>query len=212
VSNYDISFISVHYHINSTKTAAAARQETKSMTTITLVDPATVTGPAKSIMDGIAARRGGVPNMVRALAHSPAALAGYSRFLSALAGGVLSAALRERIGIAVARVNDCHTCLAAHTHYGRREGISEEELAAAREGRSSDPATAAALRFALLALRGVGHVSEAEQAAARAAGFADAAMMEIIAVVFINVFTNAVNHLAGTEPDEWHQPVDQAVP
>ena len=181
------------------------------MTRIALVDPVTVTGRAKSIMDGIAARRGRVPNMIRALAHSPAALAGYNSFHAALAGGVLSAALRERIAIAVATANECDTCLAAHTHFGRGEGIPDKELAAARDGRSADPATAAALRFALVALRGIGHVSEAEQMAVRAAGFGDAAMMEIIAAVFINVFTNAVNHLASTEPDGWHQRVDENV-
>lgn len=49
------------------------------------------------------------------------------------------------------------------------------------------------------------------QTAARAASFGDAAMMGIVAVVFINVFTNAVNHLAGTEPDVRHQPVDDRV-
>ena len=181
------------------------------MTNITLLDPTTVTGRAKSIMDGMAVRLGRVPNMIRALAHSPAALAGYSGFHAALAGGVLSAELRERIAIAVATANDCRTCLAAHTHFGRHEGIPEQELAAARDGRSADPAIAAALRFALIALRGIGHVPEAEQAAIRAAGFGDAAMMEIIAVVFVNVFTNAVNHLAGTEPDAWPQPVEEEV-
>lgn len=173
------------------------------MSNIPLLDPATATGRTRAILDGIESRRGRVPNMIRALANSPAALAGYTGFHAALAGGVLSAGLRERIAIAVAAANDCHTCLAAHTHFGRCEGIPEEELAAARDGRSADPATAAALRFALVALRGIGHVPEAEQAAVRAAGFDDTAMMEIIAVVFVNVFTNAVNHLAGTVPDAW---------
>ena len=35
----------------------------------------------------------------------------------------------------------------------------------------------------------------------KAAGFSDAAIMEIPAVVFINVFINAVNHIAKTVPD-----------
>ena len=63
----------------------------------------------------------------------------------------------------------------------------------------------------LVALRGIGHVSEAEQSAVRAADFGDAAMMEIVAVVFVNVFTNAVNHLASTEPNAWHQRLDENV-
>ena len=181
------------------------------MTTILLLDPAKVTGRATAIMDGVAVSRGIVPNMIRAPAHSPAALAGYTSFHAALGGGVLSAGLRERIGIAVAVANDCHPRLAAHSHFGRTEGVSEQELVAARDGHSADPATAAALRFALIALRGIGHVPEADQAAVRAAGFGDTAMMEIVAVVFENVFTNAVNYLAGTESDAWPEPVLEAV-
>jgi uncharacterized peroxidase-related enzyme len=179
------------------------------MTTIPLLDPASVTGRARAIMDGIAARRGRVPHMIRALAHSPAALAGYSGFHAALAGGVLSAVLRERIAIAVAHANHCRTCLAAHMHFGRAEHIPEVELAAARDGRSADPTTEAALRFALAAMHGIGHVPDDVTKAAREAGFGDAALMEIIAVVFVNVFTNAVNHLAGTEPDDWPAPIPQ---
>jgi alkylhydroperoxidase family enzyme len=49
-------------------------------------------------------------------------------------------------------------------------------------------------------------VSDAELAAVREAGFSDGAIMEIVATVFINVFTNAVNHVAETEPDEWPEP------
>ena len=176
------------------------------MTRIPLLDPAAATGRAKAIMDGIEARRGRVPHMIRALGHSPAALAGYSGFHAALAGGVLSAGLRERIAIAVAAANDCQTCLAAHTHFGRGEGIPEADLLAARDATSSYAGAAAALGFAMAVMRGIGHVSDAELAAVRAAGFSDGAIMEIVATVFINVFTNAVNHVAETEPDEWPAP------
>lgn len=179
------------------------------MTHIPLLDPATVTGRARTIMDGLAVRRGRVPHMIRALANSPAALAGYSGFHAALAGGVLSPGLRERIAIAVAAANDCQTCLAAHSHFGRSEGVPEAELAAARDGLSDDPSTAAALSFALAAMKGIGHVPDDVVAAARAAGFTDGALLEIVAIVFINVFTNAVNHLAGTGPDDWPEPPPQ---
>lgn len=179
------------------------------MSHIPLLDPSTTTGRARAIMDGIAARRGRVPHMIRALANSPAALAGYSGWHAALAGGVLSPALRERIAIAVAAVNGCATCLAAHTHFGRQEGIAEAELLAAQDGASADPATEAALAFALAAMRGVGHVPEDVEQAARASGFDDGALLEIIAIVFVNVFTNAVNHLAGTVPDDWPAPAPQ---
>jgi AhpD family alkylhydroperoxidase len=168
-----------------------------------MVDPATATGRAKTLLDGIRAKRGSVANMPRVLANSPAALGGYLSFGAALANGVLPAALRERIAIAVAETNGCLPCLpclAAHTEFGAREGLDAAELEAARGWHSSDPEAAAALRFAAAVLRGHGHVDDAELAALRAAGLGDAAALEIVATVYVNVFTNAVNHVAGTPP------------
>lgn len=171
------------------------------MTRLPLVDPATATGRVKTVLDGQAARRGKASAMMRALANSPAALHGLTSFNAALAGGVLPETLREQISIAVAEANHCRTCLAAHTSFGRSAGLSEVELAAARVGASADPRARAALAFALRVMATIGHVGDAELAAVRAAGFGDDAIMEITALVFLNVLTNAVNHVAGTTPD-----------
>ena len=167
-----------------------------------MIDPATATGRVKALFSEVAARRGRVPAMMRMLGHSPAALAGYLSFSTHLSGGVLPAALRERIAIAVAAANECPPCLAAHTALGQGEGLSTQELANARHAESEDPAITTALRFALAVMRSVGHVPDRALADVRAAGYDDAAIMEIVATVFINVFTNAVNHVAGTVPDK----------
>jgi alkylhydroperoxidase family enzyme len=54
---------------------------------------------------------------------------------------------------------------------------------------------AAALRFALAVMAQAGHVSDQALREVREAGFDDAAIVEITVVVFLNVFTNAINHL-----------------
>jgi len=166
-----------------------------------MIDPAAASGRLRTLLDGIASKRGNVSNMMRVMANSPAALGGYLSFGTALGNGVLPAALRERIAIAVAEANACGTCLAAHTHFGRNEGLPDTELSAARHAESSDPTAAAALRFAMAVMRTIGRVSDAALGEVTAAGFNDAAIMEITAVVFINVLTNAVNHIAETVPD-----------
>jgi len=79
--------------------------------------------------------------------------------------------------------------------------LTTGDLDAACDGSSSDPAIATALRFALSVMTTIGNVSDAELADVRQVGFDDAAILEITACVFINVFTNAVNHLAETVPD-----------
>lgn len=171
------------------------------MTRMAMVDPAQTSGRVRAMLDGVAAKRGRVPGMVRVLANAPAALSGYFGLHAALGTGVLEPALREQIAIAVAEANGCATCLAAHTAFGRDEGLSGAELDSARDARSTDPATETALRFALTVMRTVGHVADADLVAMKSHGFDDAAILEIVAVVFMNVFTNAVNHVADTSPD-----------
>jgi uncharacterized peroxidase-related enzyme len=153
-------------------------------------------GAAEDLLEGVRTPMGFVPELMRVLAHSPAALAGYLALRDALARGVLPVRLREQIGIAVAATNGCDACLVSHTRYGREAGLADDELAAARRVTSADPASAAALGFARTLLATRGHVSDAEIAAVRAAGFDDAAIVEIAAAVAWNTFANLVNNLA----------------
>jgi uncharacterized peroxidase-related enzyme len=145
---------------------------------------------------------GSVPNLFRTVAHSPAALAGYLGLNPAPAGGALDKATRERIALVVAQRNGCAYCLAAHSYLGRHVArLDEAEIAANRSGRSDDPAAAAAVAFALRLVEERGHVSDADLAAVRAAGFYDAAVIEIVLHVALNTLTNYVNEVAQTVVD-----------
>lgn len=157
--------------------------------------PTAANAPAASqpLLAQIHGAFGATPNMFRAVANSPAALASLWGSFGALGGGVLSAKLGEQIAVAVADRNACNYCLAAHTMLGRKAGASAEEMTEAQAGRSSDPQTAAALTFALKVVENRAHVSEADVAALREVGFSDEAIVEILAHVALNLFTNYVN-------------------
>ena len=71
----------------------------------------------------------------------------------------------------------------------------------ARKGRSAEPRADAALNFALKINEQRGKVSDADVQTLKAAGFSDAQVVEIIAVVAENIFTNLLNIAAGTEID-----------
>jgi uncharacterized peroxidase-related enzyme len=163
------------------------------MSHVTLVDPQHTTADRAAVLSTIHQAFGTVPNMFRAVAHSPAALKSMWGSFGALGGGTLPARLTEQIAVAVADRNQCAYCLAAHTALGRKAGASAEEMAAAQAGRSSDPATAAALAFALKLVEQRGQVSAGDVQAVRAAGFSEEAVVEIIAHVALNLFTNYVN-------------------
>jgi len=165
------------------------------------VDPKTATGQTKELLDAVKQKFGMVPNITRLMANSPAALAGYLNFSGALASGKLDDQLRERLAIAVANTNGCDYCLSAHTMAGRMVGLSAEDLRGAQIGSSADERAEAALRFAIKVARERGWASDEDLAELRKAGFDDGEIVEIIAVVALNTFTNYFNHIAGTEVD-----------
>ena len=171
------------------------------MSRIPLVNPADTTAERQAILSEIHAAFGATPNMFRAVANSPAALKSMWGAFGALGGGALPARLGEQVAVAIANRNACEYCLAAHTVLGRKAGASAEEMSEAQEGRSDDPKTAAALRFALAVVERRGQVEAGEVEALRAAGFDDGEIVELLAHVALNLFTNYVNVALGVPVD-----------
>ncbi|CAB3627590.1 carboxymuconolactone decarboxylase family protein [Achromobacter sp. ACM03] len=163
------------------------------MSRVPLIDASSASADRKALLTQIHGAFGATPNMFKAVANSPAALQSMWGAFGALGGGVIPAKLGEQIAVAVADRNACEYCLAAHTALGRKAGASAEEMAAAQGGDAADPKTAAALRFALKLVEARGQVSEADVQAVRAAGYSDQEIVEILAHVALNLFTNYVN-------------------
>lgn len=157
---------------------------------------------ARPLLEGVKKQLGSVPNLFRLVATSPAALEGWLGLSGALGKGALDAKTRERIALAVAGVNGCSYCLAAHSFVGGRLlELDEAELAANRAGGSTDAKADVAVRFAVALTEARGHVGEAAVEAARAAGYGDAEIVEIVVHVALNTLTNYVNEALGTEID-----------
>ena len=171
------------------------------MQTIPTVDPASATGKTKQIFDTLEKALGTVPNLMRTLANSPAALNAYMSFNAALGVARLPAALREQLALTVANVNSCDYCLSAHSALGKLAGLASNDLFLAQNAEASDAKAAAALRFAAALVRQRGLVPASEVGRLRAAGYSDGEIAEIVAVIAINLFTNYFNHIAGTEID-----------
>lgn len=136
---------------------------------------------------------GATPNMFKAVANSPAALQSMWAAFGALGQGTLGAKLGEQIAVAVANRNRCEYCLAAHTVLGQNAGASAADMAAAQVGQSSDPKTAAALAFALKVVEQRAQVSDADVANLHEVGFKDEQVVEILAHVALNLYTNYIN-------------------
>jgi uncharacterized peroxidase-related enzyme len=157
---------------------------------------------ARPLLQAVNRQIGSVPNLFRLVANSPAALEGYLGMSGALAKGRLPAPTRERIALAVAQINACGYCLAAHTYLGSHVAkLSDAEIAANRQGRSDDAQADAAVRFAARVATQRGHVSDADVAAVKAAGYDDGQIVEIVQHVALNTWTNYINEVARTVVD-----------
>ncbi|MGE5169908.1 MAG: carboxymuconolactone decarboxylase family protein [Rudaea sp.] len=163
------------------------------MSRIPAIDPATATGRARQLLDAVRAQLGIAPNFTRVLAHSPQALEGFLGLYGATAGFAIDKATQERIALAVAEGNACPYCLSAHTAIGRAAGLTNDEMSRNRRGTSVDARPAAIVAFAKALNEGTGDVSATEFDAVRAAGVSDGEIVEIIALVALNLFTNVLN-------------------
>ncbi len=171
------------------------------MQRLAAIDPAEATGRAKQLLDGVQAKIGMTPNLMKTLATAPAALEAYLNMSAALNTGGLDAKLREQIALTVAQANSCEYCLSAHSAIGKMVGLKPEEIVASREAHSADAKRQAGLQFAQAVVVERGEVPADTLARVRAAGYTDGEITEIVANVAINIFTNYFNHVAQTDVD-----------
>ena len=158
-------------------------------------------GKAKELLDSVKQAMGATPNIFTTFANAPAALEAYLNFNTALSGGVLDAKLREQLAVTVAGFNGCNYCASAHVFLGGKAGVDRTELVANSKGQSSDSKTQAAISFARALLEKRGKINDKDLATVRAAGFSEEEIIEILAHVAMNTFTNYFNETALTAID-----------
>jgi uncharacterized peroxidase-related enzyme len=168
---------------------------------ITQVDYATSQGPAKELLDAVKGKMGMVPNLMKTMAVAPPVLEGYLGLNGALKKGVLTAALREQIALAVSQANGCEYCLSAHSLTGKMAGLKPDEILDARRGKAHEPKAQAALTLAQNMVERRGNVSDEQMAAARQGGLTDAEIVEVVGNVVVMTFTNYMNNVAHTVLD-----------
>jgi uncharacterized peroxidase-related enzyme len=171
------------------------------MNRIAQLDPAQTTGKAKQLFDAVRAKLGVVPNLMRVLGTAPAALEGFLNLGGALEHGSFSAKVREQIALTVAESNLCDYCLSAHTFIGKKLGLTAQDIAGARHSDAKAAKTDAILKLARNIVVQRGEIGDADLQKARAAGLSDGDIIETVANVVANIFTNYVNHVARTVVD-----------
>ena len=162
------------------------------MSRINVVDRETASDEQKALLDAIQSKLGMVPNFLKVLANSPAALRSFLGLHEIAGEGSLDPRTRERIALALAQQNSCEYCVSAHTALGRKAGLDGAEIEANRTGTSQDAKAAVAVKFAKTLAEHSGEVSTVELLEVRNAGYSDAEIVEIITHVGLNLLSNIV--------------------
>ncbi|HSH97382.1 MAG: carboxymuconolactone decarboxylase family protein [Methylophilaceae bacterium] len=160
------------------------------MARINVVTTQTANDEQKSLFTAIEAQLGGVPNFLRGLANSPTALKAFLGLYGITHGGSLDNQTAERLAIALAQQNECEYCLSAHSAFGKKAGLSKEEISENRLGNSEDIRAGVAVKFAKELVANMGDITTADIQGMHAAGYSDSDIVEVITHVAMNVFTN----------------------
>src|SRR6476661_6827995 len=160
-----------------------------------------VPADSKPTLDIFIKSIGFTPNMLATFALSPIAFNAWATLLGSLSKA-LDVKTRDSIGLAVSEVNGCNYCLAVHSFAAEHMAkLSADEIILARKGHGSDPKRDAAVQFARKVIETRGKVSDADFKAVRDAGYTDANVMEIVAMVAMYSLTNFFNNVFDPEKD-----------
>ncbi|MEU8797310.1 carboxymuconolactone decarboxylase family protein [Spirillospora sp. NPDC048819] len=162
--------------------------------------PADAPAKSRELLTDIIDRHGSAGDMISTMAHSPALLQGYLDFSRAMKRAKLPRPLSEKLSLAAQEWIGCGTCLAAHTDAARSAGLTETDIALARQGTSTDAREAALIEYALRVLTEPSSITNDDVTALREHQWSDRIIAEVVGLVTLNMLTGAFNLIAGIQP------------
>lgn len=171
------------------------------MSRLTQISDTDASPAAADLFGAIKSKVGMVPNLYRVMANEPAVLAANLGLGEALGKGSFDPKTREAIALVTAGANNCDYCASAHTAISKNLKVDDAEITARLQGKSADPKVQAILTFAKSVVDTRGFVSDEDISNARNAGLSEGEIVETVANVVANIFTNYVNHVADTDID-----------
>jgi uncharacterized peroxidase-related enzyme len=151
-----------------------------------------VSPESQSLFEMYQKRMGKVPNLYATMGYSPVALKAFMGLEDTLNAGVFHAKEREAIALVVSEVNGCAYCLAGHTALAIKRGFTKEETLDIRRGQVPDLHLNAIVQLAKAITETKGYVDEVTLDNFFQAGFDERALMELIGLVTVRIFTNYV--------------------
>lgn len=156
---------------------------------------------SRPALRAIETQLGFAPNSFKLMALSPPILTAVMA-LQGASSRTIDQCTRDVVALAVSQVNECDYCLSAHSYTAATfSHASDDEIALARQGRSTEPKRAAAGQFARQVIEARGKVTDEDLSAIRAAGYSDKQIVELVALAVQYMLANLLNNVADTDID-----------
>ncbi|MCP5020218.1 MAG: hypothetical protein GY930_00445 [bacterium] len=160
------------------------------------------------LLDAAKSKFGFIPNVLKQMATSPAALEVYMGGQEALGneGNRLTPEQRNFVQLAVSQRNGCDYCTAAHAAMGKMQGSNADDVKALATGNPiAEDAGGAYVDAAFLIMDKQGHLGGQDLSRLEAQGIDREKIYEIIGSIAIKQVSNWVNHIANTKVDAQFQ-------
>lgn len=144
---------------------------------------------------------GTLPNLLRTLAESPAALEGFERLREAFARSSLSPLEQQVVYLAVSQTNVCHYCTTQLGIFDDSEAARSAAAAIREERAIPDRRLQALRRFAAAMTVERGWVSDATVATLTEVGYTRENILDTITGIALVTMSSYTNHIAATPID-----------
>jgi AhpD family alkylhydroperoxidase len=159
---------------------------------------------SKRLLQDLQGAIGMIPNLAASMAESPELLRGFLSIRQIFYGGTFSPGEIQVLALTNAFENGCRYCMALHSAFALKEGVSKEAVEALRAGRAvREPKLNALSEFSRTLVKQRGHVSEDELQRFVAAGYSKAQALEVVLGVAVSILPNFAHQIT-------HCPLDEA--
>jgi AhpD family alkylhydroperoxidase len=139
---------------------------------------------------------GMIPNLAASMAESPELLKGFLTIREIFSGGSFTPADIQVLALTNAFENGCRYCMALHSSFALKEGISKETVTALRTGRSPQERRLGALsEFSRTLVKRRGHVSDDDLQRFIAAGYSKRQALEVVLGIAVSILPNFAHHI-----------------
>jgi AhpD family alkylhydroperoxidase len=152
---------------------------------------------SKPALEALKAAFGFIPNVAGAMALSPVTMSGFVGLFRNIHDGNFSEAQIQTVLLTNAVTNKCTWAVAFHSFLARKEGLSEEDVAAIRKGGAPKDRKLAALSvLARTLIENRGRIGHGDVQQFLGAGYEKEHVLEVIGVVAASTIANYVGSVA----------------